>query len=419
MKRMILFEQTKSIPITKEMVWEAYLEVKKKGKSAGIDDLSMELYSKCKSRELYKVWNRLSSGSYFPSAVKRVEITKTDGGKRPLGIPTISDRVAQTVIRRLIEPRFEALFHESSYGYRPNKSAHAALEAARTNCWRYNWVLDLDIKGFFDNIDHEKMLKALERHIPERWIMMYIQRWLTVPVRELDGREVARRKGTPQGGVISPLLANIYLHYTLDAWLEKHYPEMKFERYADDVVIHCQSEAEVRALKDNLETRLRSCGLEMHGEKTRIVYCRDSKRRGKYPVVKFDFLGFSFQPRTSKHRKTGELFLGYDCAMSIQSRSRILDTIRKMDIQRTSCNRIVYIAQQLNPYIRGWVHYYGRFRGYELDKVFYVLRTRLMRWAKDRYKRYRNNIRKAYAWLDRVRKQYPNLFYHWQLGYAN
>ena len=249
--------------------------------------------------------------------------------------------------------------------------------------------------------------------------MMYIQRWLTVPVRELDGREVARRKGTPQGGVISPLLANIYLHYTLDAWLEKHYPEMKFERYADDVVIHCQSEAEVRALKDNLETRLRSCGLEMHGEKTRIVYCRDSKRRGKYPVVKFDFLGFSFQPRTSKHRKTGELFLGYDCAMSIQSRSRILDTIRKMDIQRTSCNRIVYIAQQLNPYIRGWVHYYGRFRGYELDKVFYVLRTRLMRWAKDRYKRYRNNIRKAYAWLDRVRKQYPNLFYHWQLGYAN
>lgn len=246
------------------MVWAAYLEVRKKGKSAGIDDVNMELYSECKSRELYKVWNRLSSGSYFPPTVKRVEITKPDGGKRPLGIPTISDRVAQMVIRRIIEPRFEAIFHESSYGYRPNKSAHAALEAARRNCWRYNWVLDLDIKGFFDNIDHEKMLKALDRHIPERWILMYIQRWLTAPVQLEDGREEARFKGTRQGGVISPLLANIYLHYTMDAWLEKYYPEVKFERYADDAVIHCQSEATVRNLKDNLEARLRSCGLEMH-----------------------------------------------------------------------------------------------------------------------------------------------------------
>jgi len=416
---MIEFEKTKSLPITKEMVWEAYLQVKRKGKSAGVDDLSMSQYDLQRHRHLYKVWNRLASGSYFPPPVLQVEIPKKNGSIRQLGIPTISDRVAQTVIRNQIEERIETIFHPQSYGYRPKRSAHQALEQVRNNCWKYNWVIDLDIKNFFDDIDHNKLLKALGKHVEEKWVLRYIERWLKAPLQTQKGEVIARTKGTPQGGVISPLLANLFLHYTLDVWLGRLDSSIEFVRYADDIIIHCQTQSQAGQILQKIKERVEYCGLTLHPDKTKIVYCKDFKRQQKYGKVQFDFLGYTFQPRTSKSKKTGRLFLGFDCAISIQSRSRIFEQIRKMEIPRMRCDSIVGIAYHLNPKLRGWIRYFGKYRGYSLSKVFYILRIKLVRWARYRYKRYRNNLTKAYKWLDRVRKQYPSLFYHWYVGYSN
>ncbi len=416
---MTLWNETKSIPITKEMVWEAYLEVKRKGKSAGIDNLSMSEYDKQRGNHLYKVWNRLASGSYFPPPVLQVEISKKDGSIRQLGVPTISDRVAQTVIKNHTEKRMEAIFHPNSYGYRPNRSAHQALEQVRKNCWKYDWVIDLDIKNFFDEIDHGKLLGALDRHVSENWVKLYIKRWLNAPLQNRKGEIIARTKGTPQGGVISPLLANLYLHYTLDVWLVKMDPSIEFVRYADDIIIHCQTQDQAKCSLYKIKERVEDCGLTLHPEKTKIVYCKDYRRQKDHKEVKFDFLGYTFQPRTSKSKKTGRLFLGFDCAMSIRSRSLIFELIRKMEIPRMRCDSIVGIAHHLNPKLRGWIRYFGKYRGYSLSKVFYILRIKLVRWARYRYKRYRHNLNKAYRWLDRVREQFPNLFYHWQVGYSS
>lgn len=416
---MIEFEKTKSLPITKEMVWEAYLQVRGKGKSAGVDELGMSEYDAQRHLHLYKVWNRLASGSYFPPPVLQVEIPKKNGTFRKLGIPTISDRVAQTVIRHQIEERLEKIFHPNSYGYRPKRSAHQAIEQVRKNCWKYNWVIDLDIKNFFDEIDHEKLLKALNKHVEEKWVLRYIERWLKAPLQNHRGEVIARTKGTPQGGVISPLLANLFLHYTLDVWLGRVDSTVEFVRYADDIIIHCQTQSQAEQILQKIKERVEECGLTLHPEKTKIVYCKDFKRQQRYEKVKFDFLGYTFQPRTSKSKKTGRLFLGFDCAISIASRSRIFDQIRKMEIPRMRCNSIVGIAHHLNPKLRGWIRYFGKYRGYSLSKLFYILRIKLVRWARYRYKRYRNNLTKAFAWLDSVRKQYPSLFYHWHVGYSN
>ena len=379
---MIEFEKTKSLPITKEMVWEAYLEVKRKGKSAGVDDLSMSQYDLQRQRHLYKIWNRLASGSYFPPPVLQVEIPKKDGSVRQLGIPTISDRVAQTVIKNQIEERLEKIFHRQSYGYRPKRSAHQALDQVRKNCWEHHWVIDLDIKNFFEEIDHEKLLKALGKHVEEKWVLRYIERWLKAPLQSRKGEIAGRTNGTPQGGVISPLLANLFLHYTLDVWLGTVDSIVKFVRYADDIIIHCQTQGQAEQILRKIKERVEACGLRLHPEKTKIVYCKDFRRQQKYPRVQFDFLGYTFQPRTSKSKKTGRLFLGFDCAMSIQSRSRLFEQIRKMKIPRMRCDSIVGIAHHLNPKLRGWIRYFGKYRGYSLSKVFYILRIKLVRWAR-------------------------------------
>jgi group II intron reverse transcriptase/maturase len=290
----------------------------------------------------------------------------------------------------------------------------------RENCWKYDWVIDLDIKGFFDNISHEKLMKAIYKHVPEKWACMYIERWLNMPFQTKSGKQVLREgKGTPQGGVISPLLANLYLHYAFDKWLDLHVPTVKWVRYADDAIIHCRSKAHAERVLMKLKQRLEDCELALHPDKTKLVYCRDFKRQGDYKTVKFDFLGYSFQPRTAKSKRTGKLFLGYDCAISIQSRKRLADKLEELNVIDMSFKSIVGIAQKLNPYIRGWINYYGKFRGYELSKVFYLLRCRLVRWARKRYKRYKHSLTKACRWLDRVRKQYPYLFYHWQLGFSH
>ncbi len=415
---MNLWNETKSIPISRQMVWAAYWQVRSNKGSAGIDAISMQEFDANRSSHLYKLWNRLASGSYFPPPVKEVGIPKKDGSIRKLGIPTISDRVGQMVVKMYIEPRLEVIFSSNSYGYRPNRNAHQALSKVRNNCWRYDWVLDLDIKGFFDNIDHSKLMLALEKHVPENWVKFYIKRWLEASVITPSGKHI-QKQGTPQGGVISPLLANLFLHYALDKWMGQTDKTVEFTRYADDVILHCTTQAQAEQILQLVDERMRSVGLELHPQKTKIVYCRDYKRKGNHPVVKFDFLGYCFQPRTSCSKKTGRLFIGYDCAISISSRKRIADKLEALNVNKLTFKSIVGVAQYLNPLIRGWINYYGKFKMYELTKVFRLLSRRLVWWARKRYKRYKTSIRKGYKWLASVRKQYPTLFYHWNFAQIN
>ena len=416
---MNLWNETKSVPISRPMVWEAYKKVKSNQGSAGVDQIGMEEFDAQRSKHLYKLWNRMASGSYCPPPVKEVEINKKDGGIRKLGIPTISDRVGQMVIKEYLEARFEKIFSSKSYGYRPNKNAHMALEKVRENCRKTDWVIDLDIKGFFDNIDHDKLMLALEKHVPEKWCLLYIKRWLTTPVLTKSGELVQKQgKGTPQGGVISPLLANLFLHYAMDKWLEQNHPTVEFVRYADDAILHCRSKSHAEQTLQSLRERMQACGLELHPEKTKLVYCRDYRRQERHQFIKFDFLGYSFQPRSTMSKKTGKLFLGFDCAISISSKKRIADKMEELDIVNLSHKSIVGVAQFLEPYIRGWVNYYGKFRLSALNPIFQLLRKRLVRWARKRYKRYKTSLVKAYDWLTRIRKQFPNLFYQWRLGFS-
>lgn len=416
---MNLWNETKSIPVSKEQVWLAYKKVKANQGSAGVDQISMEEFDAQRSKHLYKLWNRLASGSYFPPPVKEVEIPKKDGKVRKLGIPTIGDRVAQMVVKEYLEARFEKIFSPNSYGYRPDRNAHQALEKVRQNCRKTDWVIDLDIKGFFDNIDHERLMLAVQKHVPEKWCLLYIQRWLTMPVQTKSGELIQKKgKGTPQGGVISPLLANLFLHYAMDKWLEQNHPNVEYVRYADDAILHCRTKTEAEQTLAALDERMKACGLELHPEKTKQVYCRDYRRQDTYETVKFDFLGYSFQPRSTKSKQTGKLFLGFDCAISISSKKRIADKLEDLKIDRLNFKSIVGVALYLEPFIRGWINYYGKYRITELKPVFLLLRQRLVWWARKRYKRYKTNMVKAYRWLDRVQKQFPNLFYQWRYGFA-
>ena len=387
--------------------------------SAGVDQISMEEFDAERSKRLYKLWNRMASGSYFPPPVKEVEIPKKDGKIRKLGIPTIGDRVAQMVVKEYLEPRFEQIFSPHSYGYRPNRNAHQALESVRSNCKKTDWVIDLDIKGFFDNIDHGKLLLAIEKHVSEKWCILYINRWLQMPVQTKSGELVHKQgKGTPQGGVISPLLANLFLHYAMDKWLEQTHPTVSYVRYADDAILHCRNKAQAEEVLETLKERMQSCGLELHPEKTKIVYCKDYRRQENHETVKFDFLGYSFQPRSTMSKRTGKLFLGFDCAISIGSKKRIADKMKELNIDHLSHKSIVGVAKFLEPYIRGWINYYGRFRLTALKPIFQLLREYLIKWARKRYKRYKTRLNKAYDWLKRIKEQFPNLFHQWKLGFS-
>ena len=376
---MTLWNETKSVPVSKDQVWLAYKKVRSKAGSAGIDQISMEEYNANRSGHLYKLWNRMASGSYFPPPLKEVEIPKKDGGK----------------------------------------NAHQALAEVRKNVRISDWVIDLDIKGFFDNIDHAKLMLALKKHVSERWCLMYIERWLQTPVQTKTGELVMKQgKGTPQGGVISPLLANLFLHYAMDKWLEQTHPTVSYVRYADDAILHCKSKSQADYVMRNLNKRMKQCGLELHPEKTKLVYCRDYRRQGAFENVKFDFLSYSFQPRTARSKKTRELFLGYDCAISTSSKKRIAEKMRELKVETLTHNSIVGVAQFLEPYIRGWINYYGKFRIWEMNPIFQLLRRRLVMWARKRYKRYKTTINGTYAWLERVKEQYPTLFYQWSLGFS-
>jgi len=400
------------------MVWVAYKKVKANKGSAGIDGLSLEQFELNLENNLYRIWNRLASGSYFPPPLKEVEIPKKDGSKRKLGIPTVGDRVAQMVVKDLVEERFEREFTPNSYGYRPLRSAHQALEAVRKNVREYDWVIDLDIKGFFDNIDHELLMLAVNKHVEEKWVRMYILRWLEMPVQTKTGEIVEKQgKGTPQGGVISPLLSNLFLHYVLDKWLSMAYPEVSFARYADDAIIHCRTRTEAETVLRAINERVLACKLELHEQKTKIVYCKDYRRKGTFSNVKFDFLGFSFQPRSTKSKRNGQMFLGFDLAISRTSRNKIVEAIRKTKFHRWTSAKIEDIAELLNPRIAGWVNYYGKYRRWELDGLFRRLHRRLAKWLLNKHKRLKWSFRKAFKMLNRIKLSNSTLFAHWKAGY--
>ncbi len=409
--------KTKPFSISKRLVMVAYQKVKSNRGSAGVDAVSMNEFDDDYRNNLYKVWNRMSSGSYMPPPVKLIEIPKKGGGLRPLGIPTIADRIAQTVVRGLLEPTLEPLFLNDSYGYRPNKSAAQAVDKAKQRCWKQSWVVDLDIKGFFDNIPHDLLMKAVKRHCDTKWILLYIERWLKAPLQMKDGTVVARAKGVPQGSVIGPLLANLYLHYTMDKWLSIEFPHCSFIRYADDAIIFCRSQNEGQTVMKAVGKRLAECGLEMHASKTKLVYCKDSNRKydKDYPIVSFDFLGFTFMPRLAQNSIRGEWFTNYLPAVSTKAMKSMNEKMKKWEALKKRTNTLQEIATEINPVVRGWINYYGKFYKSKLKKFMHILNVKLATWARRKYKNLRASEMKAVKWLHQISVRRPKLFAHWEM----
>ena len=408
-------DKTKSFDISKHVVWEAYKRVKANKGSAGIDEESIAKFEENLKDNLYKIWNRMSSGTYFPPPVKAVEIPKKSGGVRILGIPTVADRIAQMVAKMYFEPEVEPYFLADSYGYRPKKSALDAVAVTRQRCWRYDWLLEFDIKGLFDNISHELLLRAVRKHTESKWVILYIERWLKTPFQTKDGEVIERNSGTPQGGVISPVLSNLFLHYVFDKWMERNRPQNPWARYADDGVAHCRSRAEAEELLSQLHMRFEECGLELHPEKTRIVYCKDDDRRGKYQEMKFDFLGYTFRPRRSKNRY-GKFFINFTPGVSRKAAKAMRQTIRGWRLHLKPDKSIEDISRMFNPVIQGWINYYCRFYKSEMYSVLRHINRALIQWARRKYKRLNRHRRRAEHWLGGLAKREPGLFAHWKMG---
>ena len=410
--------EAKPFTISKRLVWQAWLRVKANKGAAGVDGQSLADFENNLGGNLYKLWNRMSSGSYFPPPVMRADIKKKDGGMRPLGVPTVADRVAQTVVKMIVEPLVEPVFHENSYGYRPNRSAHQALTVARKRCWQREWVIDLDIKGFFDNLDHKLMMQAVEHHIKEPWVLLYIKRWLQAPVEDREGKRVEQPagRGTPQGGVISPLLANLFMHYAFDHWLERHIQNVWFERYADDALIHCCNKQEAEFVLEAVRSRLFDCGLTLHPVKTKLVYCKATGRPEKHEHMSFDFLSYTFRARLVRSRY-GNYFVGFLPAMSKASAQHIRDTIRELAIPtKRSGYSLPEIARLINPYVQGWINYFGEFYPSEMKKALYYVEETLVRWAMGKYKKLRGHKVRAARFMGRVARRVPTLMAHWRIG---
>jgi group II intron reverse transcriptase/maturase len=379
-------EKTKSFAVSKEMVYSSYLKVCGKNGGAGIDKETIDMFMKDLSGNLYKIWNRMSSGSYFPPAVRTVLIPKKQGGTRPLGIPTVGDRIAQGVAKDYLEPLLDPLFHINSFGYRPGRSAHHALAQCHHNCMHHSWVVDLDIKGFFDNISHEWMMKMVSHHTQQKWVLLYTERWLKAGIEQADGSIEMRTKGTPQGGVISPLLANLYLHHAFDMWISKCFPSNPFERYADDIIVHCNSKAEGEQLLVAIRERLQGFELELHPEKTKLVYCKNYQRKEVHEHTGFTFLSYSFQPRGKASTFGNNKFMVFSAAICCKAKTFIRQRIRTMFNPRITQVPLENIATTLNPKIRGWLNYYCRFNPREARDVFVYLNELIKRWIKEKYR---------------------------------
>ena len=413
---MSLMSETKPFTISKSLVYQAWLRVKANKGSAGLDGQSVADFEQSLGRNLYKLWNRMSSGSYFPPPVMRVDIQKKDGGTRPLGVPTVADRVAQTVVKMIVEPVVEPVFHENSYGYRPNRSAYQALAVARKRCWYRDWVIDLDIKGFFDNLDHRLVMRAVEHHIKDRWVLLYIKRWLEAPV--VEGDQVVEReegKGTPQGGVISPLLANLFMHYAFDHWLTRNIRGVWFERYADDAVIHCRTREEAEFVLAAIRDRLLECGLTLHPTKTKLVYCKDDKRQGEHEHVTFDFLSYTFRPRVTRNRY-GKFFVGFLPSVSRAAAQDFRNKMKGLEIptKKRGCS-LLAISKDINPQVRGWIDYFGKFGRSDAKSILYYVEETLIRWAMGKYKKLKGRKTRAGRWLASIAQRVPMLMVHWQV----
>jgi RNA-directed DNA polymerase len=406
----------KSFDISKWAVKAAYEKVKANAGAAGVDEVSLQRFDEDLKDNLYKIWNRMSSGTYFPPPVLAVEIPKKQGGVRTLGVPTVSDRIAQSVVAMYLEPEVEPIFHPDSYGYRPGRSALDAVASCRKRCQKIDWVIDLDIRAFFDSIDHDLLMRAVAKHTDLAWVLLYIRRWLKAPLQKEDGTLVERDRGTPQGSAISPLLANIFLHYVFDKWMAEQYPEICFERYADDVVVHCVNKGQAKRTLAAISERFARCHLELHPDKTRIVYCKDETRKGHHDQVSFDFLGFTFRRRGCRNAE-GKVFDGFVPAVSDSAAKAIRQQIRCWRLHWRTDQSLVELASRINPIVRGWINYYGRFyRSWLYNRSLRRINAYLVRWAQWKYKRLRHHARRAWAWLNAVHDRSPSLFAHWAIG---
>ena len=408
-------EKTKSFAVSKRMVYNSYLKVVSKDGGAGIDHESIEMFNANMSRNLYKIYNRMASGCYLPPPVRTVFIPKKQGGVRPLGIPTVADRIAQGVVKDYLEPEMDKVFHNSSFGYRPGRSAHHALAQCHSNCLDYAWVIDVDIKGFFDNISHEKLMELLRLHTQEKWILLYVERWLKAGVEQEDGSILGRTKGTPQGGVISPLLANLYLHHAFDKWMDQSNGSNPFERYADDIVIHCNSKNQAEKLLAALESQMSNYSLTLHPEKTKVVYCKNYFRNEDHDQNSFTFLSYTFRPRAAIDKfKRNKLIVLFNGAISNMAKKSIRQGIRKILNPQWINVSLEMSASRLNPKIRGWINYYGKYFKWRMIKVFSYLDGLMRSWISKKYKiTSKSETMKRYC---SIRKENPTLFYHWQFG---
>jgi group II intron reverse transcriptase/maturase len=407
--------------IDKWAVVEAYRRVKANQGAAGVDRQSLQDFEGDLTGNLYKIWNRMSSGTDFPPPVKAVAIPKAAGGTRILGVPTVADRIAQSVaamaLEPKVEPKVEPLFYPDSYGYRPRRSAIDAVRVCRQRCWESDWVIDLDLKSFFDTLPHDLLVRAVERHLDhdQRWVLLYVQRWLVAPLHQQDGRLVERDRGSPQGSAISPVLANLFLHYAFDAWMDRTFPDIRFERYADDCVVHARTERQAREVLAAITDRMAECGLQLNESKTHIVYCRDDNRRGPWDgPTRFTFLGYTVRTRSVKAR-TGRLFVGFTPAVSDEAGKRMRAEIRRWRIHRRTTGTLDDLAEEINPVTRGWINYYGRFHRSALDRTLYSIDKYLVRWLMRKYKRFQYRPGRAYRFLLAVKRRQPGLFVHWQV----
>lgn len=405
----------KPFTISKRLVWEAYEQVKRNKGAAGVDGQSIDDFEKDLRNNLYKIWNRMSSGTYFPPPVRAVEIPKPHGGgTRVLGVPTVADRIAQTVAALTLEPRTESIFHDDSYGYRPGRSPLMAVAKCRQRCWKRAWVIDLDVAKFFDSVDHGLMVKAVEANTtPEqKWVVLYVKRWLTAPIRMPDGRVVERDRGTPQGSAVSPVLANLFMHYAFDSWLEREFPTVEFERFADDAVVHCFTQRQAHQVRDALAQRLQQVGLQLHPDKTKIVYCRDRRRRLTHAQTSFTFLGYTFTARKAPTSDGKSIFAAFLPAVSRAALTRMGHQVRRWRIHCRTTADIATLAEWINPVVRGWMTYYGKFYRTELDGLLRRINTYLVRWARRKFKRLRS-FKKAKRWWHGLLRRQPRLFAHW------
>jgi RNA-directed DNA polymerase len=403
----------KPFDIPKALVWQAYWSVKANKGAPGVDGQSIDEFDEDRDNNLYRIWNRMSSGTYFPPPVRAVEIPKPHGcGTRILGVPTVADRIAQTVVALQLQPRTESIFHDDSFGYRPGRSAHDALKRCRQRCWQKDWVLDLDIRKFFDSLDHRLVVKAVKANTDQRWVLLYVKRWLTAPLQMPDGTLQDRDRGTPQGSAVSPVLANLVLHYAFDMFLEREFPTVTFERFADDAVVHCVTERQARQVRAALTDRLAGLGLQLHPDKTRIVYCKDDKRRADYEHTSFTFLGYAFQPRAVVGR-TGDWFVGFSPAVSTDALAKMSAQVRRWRLHLKTGHDLAELAAWINPIVAGWMNYYGRFYRSRLSPLLQRINTYLMRWAGQKYNRLRS-YRRVHAWWLGLVRDAPALFAHWR-----